>query len=42
MNSLQKIRDVLANPRPEQIITLEDGLRKRAAACIERMFELAA
>jgi quinolinate synthase len=42
MNSLQKIRDVLANPKAEQIITLDEDLRKRAAACIERMFELAA
>ncbi len=41
MNTLLKIRDALANPQPEQIITLEDGLRKRAAHCIERMFELA-
>jgi quinolinate synthase len=28
-------------PRPDQIITLEEGLRLRAARCIERMFELA-
>jgi quinolinate synthase len=41
MNSLLKIRDALADPQPEQIITLEEGLRKRAARCIERMFELA-
>ena len=42
MNTLVKIRDALANPRPEQIITLEEDLRQRAASCIERMFELAA
>ncbi len=42
MNSLVKIRDALANPKPEQIITLEENLRQRAARCIERMFELAA
>jgi quinolinate synthase len=42
MNSLIKIRDALANPKPEQIITLDADLSKRAANCIERMFELAA
>lgn len=41
MNSLQKIRDALADPQPEQIITLDDKLRLRASHCIERMFELA-
>ena len=41
MNSLLKIRDALANPQPEQVITLEEDLNKRAARCIERMFELA-
>jgi quinolinate synthase len=41
MNTLSKIRDALANPKPEQVITLEDDLSKRAAHCIERMFELA-
>ena len=40
-NTLAKIRDALKAPTPEQIITLEEDLRKRAAACIERMFELA-
>ena len=42
MNTLVKIRDALANPQPHQVITLEDDLSKRAARCIERMFELAA
>ncbi len=42
MNSLLKIRDALKDPKPEQIVTLEDDLSKRAARCIERMFELAA
>jgi len=42
MNTLSKIRDALANPKPHQVITLEDDLSKRAARCIERMFELAA
>ena len=41
LNSLEKIRDALKSPRPEQIVTLEEGLRLRAARCIERMFELA-
>lgn len=40
-NSLQKIRDVLRHPAPEQIIELDEPLRLRAARCIERMFELA-
>ena len=42
MNTLTKIRDALKAPRPEQVITLDDDLRKRAGRCIERMFELAA
>jgi len=42
MNTLIKIRDVLVNPQPHQVITLEDDLSKRAGHCIERMFELAA
>jgi len=41
MNSLEKIRDALLNPRPDQIITLDEELRQRAARCIDRMFELA-
>jgi quinolinate synthase len=41
LNSLEKIRDALVRPRPEQIITLEENLRRRAARCIDRMFELA-
>lgn len=41
LNSLEKIRDVLAAPKPHQVVTLDDGLRLRAARCIERMFELA-
>ncbi len=40
LNSLEKIRDALRAPRPEQIVTLDEGLRVRAARCIERMFEL--
>lgn len=41
LNSLAKIRDALAAPRPDQIITLPEDIRRRAARCIERMFELA-
>ncbi len=41
LNSLEKIRDALAAPRPDQIVTLDEDLRRRAARCIERMFELA-
>src|SRR4051812_39617958 len=41
MNTLEKVRDALKSPRPEQIITLEENMRQRAARCIERMFELA-
>jgi quinolinate synthase len=41
MNTLEKIRDALLAPRPDQIITLDETLRLRAARCIERMFELA-
>ena len=41
LNSLEKVRDALKAPRPEQIITLDETIRRRAARCIERMFELA-
>src|SRR5690606_37785037 len=41
LNSLEKIRDALRAPRPEQIVTLDEDLRQRAAHSIERMFELA-
>lgn len=41
LNSLEKIRDVLASPAPHQVVTLPEDLRLRAAQCIERMFELA-
>jgi quinolinate synthase len=40
MNSLEKIRDALAAPRPDQIVTLDEDVRRKAARCIERMFEL--
>jgi len=41
LNSLEKVRDALAHPRPDQIVTLDENLRLRAARCIEKMFELA-
>jgi quinolinate synthase len=41
LNSLEKVRDALAAPRPEQIVTLDEAVRLRATRCIERMFELA-
>jgi quinolinate synthase len=41
LNSLEKIRDALAAPREDQIVTLDGDLRRRAERCIERMFALA-
>jgi len=41
LNSLEKVRDALADPRSDQIITLDEDLRRRAAHSIERMFALA-
>ena len=41
MNSLEKVRDALASPRADQIVTLDETLRLRAERCIERMFALA-
>jgi quinolinate synthase len=41
LNSLEKIRDALRAPRPDQIVTLDENLRRRAAHSIDRMFELA-
>jgi quinolinate synthase len=40
LNSLEKIHAALAAPRPDQVITLDEAVRVRAARCIERMFEL--
>jgi len=40
LNSLEKVRDALLAPRPDQIITLDEDMRRRAARCIDRMFEL--
>jgi quinolinate synthase len=41
LNSLEKIRDALASPRPDQVVDLDPGLRLRASRCIDRMFALA-
>jgi quinolinate synthase len=41
LNSLEKVRDALLAPRIDQIVTLDEDLRLRAAHCIDRMFELA-
>ena len=40
LNSLEKVLQVMTAPRPDQIITLDEDLRRRAARSIERMFEL--
>ena len=40
LNSLEKVLQVLTSPRPDQIVTLDEDLRRRAARCIERMFAL--
>jgi len=40
LNSLEKVRDALVAPRADQIVTLDETVRRRAARCIERMFEL--
>jgi quinolinate synthase len=40
LNSLVKVRDALLAPLPDQIVDLEPGLRRRALASIERMFEM--
>ncbi|MDE0448013.1 MAG: quinolinate synthase NadA [Spirochaetaceae bacterium] len=39
-NSLQKIRDVLVDPLPHQVIELDETVRVAALRSIERMFEL--
>ncbi len=40
LNSLENVLQALQAPRPDQIVTLDEGLRVRAARSIERMFEL--
>ena len=39
--TLEKVRDALTTPRPDQIVILDEDVRRRAARCINRMFELA-
>lgn len=40
LNSLEKIRDALQQPRPEQFIHLDEDIRLRADRCIQKMFEM--
>ncbi len=40
LNSLEKLHQAMVAPRPDQIVTLDEDLRRRAARSIERMFEL--
>ncbi len=40
LNSLEKVLQVLREPRPDQVVTLDETMRQRAARCIDRMFEL--
>ena len=42
LNSLRKIRDVLAAPTADQVIEVEPAIAADARAAIDRMFELAA
>ena len=40
LNALEKIRRCLAAPAPEQVVSVEPGIARRAARSLERMFEL--
>ena len=42
LNSLEKVRKALCDPRPDQIIHLDEGVRLRAIKSIKRMFEMTA
>lgn len=42
LNSLAKIRDVLVDPEPDQVIEVDPQIARAAKASIDRMFELAA
>ena len=42
LNTLQGILSALEAPREAQIVTIDEGLRRRASLSIERMFSLAA
>lgn len=41
LNSLEKVLQALREPRPEQVVEVDEAVRVRAARCIERMFALA-
>lgn len=41
LNSLTKVRDVLTNPEPEQVIEIDPVIASAAKISIDRMFELA-
>jgi quinolinate synthase len=41
LNSLEKVRDALAAPRSDQVVVLDETVRRRARRCLDRMFELA-
>jgi quinolinate synthase len=41
LNSLEKVLEALRSPRRDQVVELDEGVRARAARCIERMFALA-
>lgn len=40
LNALEKILQALQAPRPDQIVTLDEDLRRRAQKSIDRMFDL--
>jgi quinolinate synthase len=40
LNSLEKLRDLLRAPRLDQIVEVPEDVRRRAARCLDRMFEL--
>lgn len=40
LNSLEKLRNALIAPTPDQIITIDEDIRRRAERCIQRMFDL--
>ena len=42
LNSLEKIRDVLVSPRPEQVIELDPEIADAARRSIDRMFDMTA
>lgn len=40
LNSLEKVRQALAAPRPDQIIRIDETVRRRALRSLERMFAM--